>query len=438
MSFNKNGKNKSYEELTITPEKREHMLKECIKYKENYSKEQNDDLSIRRLEKMKNEKTKGVFKMIAVASFSIAITGAMIFGMSKYHSGTNNKTALKTTEIDVEQLIREQDADWKKNLTFVFYPKERRCVSEPIKVDVDGDGVENEFSVEVSQKNSKKVDEQFTDVFIKFIIDGKIRHIEKWEESWHFAVNYGCVLINPKGETFLYLDGVSHYQNVYRLKDYKKSTIYFDSSTELNEPLVMDDIYLKSFDKNDLIVGYVVDLAYLGETELKIKYEYKDGEFKPSSDWIIEVEDINLREYVNGDSIVGNEVTINKETKFYLSESQDEDNYVYLKEGEIIRLVDVHYNPSLVPEGKKSKNGHIKGDDELISDYGQDKYELLYDRYHFIKEDGTDIYFFPNEQNNKCHDASAIYMDPNLWSGDKNDDSYKSVFKEFTDMTKFD
>lgn len=138
MSFEKNGKNLRYEKLNMSAESKERILNECLKVldeefeKETYSagaaqsddlnleREKVDEFTLKRNEKI--EKENGYndwFKKLAVASFSIVATGAIIAAAMNYNKinkkpdvakdTTKFETTDRTTELD--STIGETDSD---------------------------------------------------------------------------------------------------------------------------------------------------------------------------------------------------------------------------------------------------------------------------------------------------------------------------------------
>ena len=138
MSFAKNGKNRRYEKLNMSAESKERILNECLKVldeefeKETYSagaaqsddqslkREKVDEFTLKRNEKIEKENEyNDWFKKIAVASFSLVATGAIIAGAMNYKKlnkkpdiakdTTKYETTDRTTELD--STIGETDSE---------------------------------------------------------------------------------------------------------------------------------------------------------------------------------------------------------------------------------------------------------------------------------------------------------------------------------------
>ena len=109
-------KSKAYKKLNMNDVEKSELLEMC-KSKKKELKSDIPDLSIRRTEKMKKDNISSVFKTVAVASLSIAATGAIIAGVANYNSGkdSNNISAAKrTTEVSSE-ITTKSTEDVKKD-----------------------------------------------------------------------------------------------------------------------------------------------------------------------------------------------------------------------------------------------------------------------------------------------------------------------------------
>lgn len=126
MSFGKNGKNLRYEKLNMSAESKERILNECLKVlDEEYEKEsvssgatsidelnlKTDELSLKRNEKIERENEyNDWFKKLAVASFSIVATGAIIAGAMNYNkiskkpNSAKDTSKIQTTSRDTESV----------------------------------------------------------------------------------------------------------------------------------------------------------------------------------------------------------------------------------------------------------------------------------------------------------------------------------------------
>lgn len=130
MSFSKNGKNMRYDKLNMSAESKERILNECLKVlDEEYEKEsvstvvgenttdeidlkrENiDELSLKRNEKIEKENEyNDWFKKVAVASFSIVATGAIIAGVMNYNKlNKGPKNAKETNTVQISSRETEE------------------------------------------------------------------------------------------------------------------------------------------------------------------------------------------------------------------------------------------------------------------------------------------------------------------------------------------
>lgn len=141
MSFSKNGKNTRYDKLNMSAESKERILNECLKVlDEEYEKESvstvvgttdesfginresTDELSLKRSEKLDRESDyDDWFKKLAVASFSIVATGAIIVGAMNYNKMrkkpnlAKETTTVVTTAKERESVTETSETDKKKD-----------------------------------------------------------------------------------------------------------------------------------------------------------------------------------------------------------------------------------------------------------------------------------------------------------------------------------
>ncbi|WP_288886556.1 hypothetical protein [uncultured Eubacterium sp.] len=117
MSYRKNGNNKAYENLKANPDVKKHMLEACIMADKEDSLVRNaDGLGIRRIKKMRKKEHGEIFKKVAVASLSLAATGAIVAGVATYRNDknkSNNSMAAKqiTTEFKTTEKATEEKTD---------------------------------------------------------------------------------------------------------------------------------------------------------------------------------------------------------------------------------------------------------------------------------------------------------------------------------------
>ena len=95
--------NKVYSALMVDEDKIQSMINDCIDFKSQTSPLKTDELSVRRNEKMRRNITRvDTFKKVAVASLSIAATGAIIAGVATYKDRGTTGVAKDTQKQVVE------------------------------------------------------------------------------------------------------------------------------------------------------------------------------------------------------------------------------------------------------------------------------------------------------------------------------------------------
>ena len=107
--------NKFYEDLVATEHEKEKMIEECFKILDDESHSSDDEISLRRNEKMKKKEYGDAVKKVAVASLSLIATGAIVIGVSSYKNNKHGSvvaknesvTAIETTDtsLDKEECI---------------------------------------------------------------------------------------------------------------------------------------------------------------------------------------------------------------------------------------------------------------------------------------------------------------------------------------------
>jgi len=106
-----NKNNKIYESLKADTELKEKILKESIKTIKTVSLPDDDELSLRRNEKMNNKEYSALFKKVIVASLSLIATGGIIAGVVSYSKNGGNKERLVTKETTSEYESTEKETD---------------------------------------------------------------------------------------------------------------------------------------------------------------------------------------------------------------------------------------------------------------------------------------------------------------------------------------
>ena len=147
--------NKFYEDLVATEKEKENMISECFKILDNESLAPDDEISLRRNEKMKNKEYCDLLKKVAVASLSIIATGGIIAGIVSYNGGSNNNKSVglknaESTETD------------------------KKSVKETAKEDIKDDTTEETYDIEDEEEIQKKyfLNSDSTEIIV---YDGSVR-----------------------------------------------------------------------------------------------------------------------------------------------------------------------------------------------------------------------------------------------------------------------
>lgn len=91
--------NKFYEDLVATEKEKENMISECFKILDNESLAPDDEISLRRNEKMKKKEYGDAVKKVAVASLSLIATGAIVIGVSSYKNNKHRSVVAKNESV---------------------------------------------------------------------------------------------------------------------------------------------------------------------------------------------------------------------------------------------------------------------------------------------------------------------------------------------------
>ena len=116
MKFENNDKNRIYKSIKADSELKDKILKESIKTIKTVSLPGDDELSLRRNEKMKKKEYGDMFKKVVVASLSLVATGAIVVGgvMLKFGGNSNGGNVAKnTTEITTDNKTTEKTTEGK-------------------------------------------------------------------------------------------------------------------------------------------------------------------------------------------------------------------------------------------------------------------------------------------------------------------------------------
>ncbi|HAV90162.1 MAG TPA: hypothetical protein DCW44_02675, partial [Eubacterium sp.] len=88
MDFWKNGENQIYDNLEFSTESQERIVEEILKKGSESSENNKSELDVKRSQIMKKKEYGDILKKVAVASFSLIASGAMIAGVI-YYSNNN-------------------------------------------------------------------------------------------------------------------------------------------------------------------------------------------------------------------------------------------------------------------------------------------------------------------------------------------------------------
>lgn len=103
--------NKFYEDLIATEKEKENMISECFKILDNESLAPDDEISLRRNEKMKQKEYGEVIKKIAVASFSLIATGGIIAGVMNYNNSVNNQSGKSVVSNETTETVKKETTE---------------------------------------------------------------------------------------------------------------------------------------------------------------------------------------------------------------------------------------------------------------------------------------------------------------------------------------
>lgn len=110
MDFWKNGENQIYDNLEFSTESQERIVEEILKKGSESSENNKSELDVKRSQIMKKKEYGDILKKVAVASFSLIASGAMIAGVIYYsnNNGDGNKFVNKNIEKTSERLTEKE------------------------------------------------------------------------------------------------------------------------------------------------------------------------------------------------------------------------------------------------------------------------------------------------------------------------------------------
>ena len=324
---------------------------------------------------MKNNKMVGTVKKSLVAMASVAATLAIVVGVVNYtHKDSNKEVSAKAVvekNVEVKETVKSVKTETKTNLDNAKEAADFELVNEPnekdgkwdgasyeyeyAKSDVDGDGKED--VVKLSYETSKEDEGQVT---------GKVVLSVNGEEKKTYELGAGQ---NPRNVEFIEMDGKYFvYFNIGELTTLTAQRVVslqnFEevlSDAKLPYMARVEKVMVDNIDKK-LIFDYETQLNYIGTTEFMYEVNFADGTFS------VDNKSINA---------VDGEFTLKKDAEFKDTESDDAKN-VTVKKGEKLTLKSVRWNDALAA-------GNVE----------VDELNMYVDMYHFVTEDGKDVYLNP-------------------------------------------
>ncbi|SKA68928.1 hypothetical protein SAMN02745111_01685 [Eubacterium uniforme] len=273
-------KSKAYKKLNMSDVEKSELLEMC-KSKKKELKSDIPDLSIRRTEKMKKDNISSVFKTVAVASLSIAATGAIIAGVANYNSGkdsNNISVAKRTTEVSSE-IITKSTEDMNKDAEFETVVMDKEEIKEGKKKDASRFGVV--FQDHVGDEPRMIFDYENKEMDC----DGKIFKLSTEEGTIH------TLMVKDKGEDKFTEIGVINSDAFSRIYTDGKKVIYegeesvsdptyvciYDLETKHNEKIDVPKTSAKREDQNVNLFEIKGNYVYLNEEEHS--YDNKENDW---------------------------------------------------------------------------------------------------------------------------------------------------------------
>ncbi|MCR5628699.1 hypothetical protein [Eubacterium sp.] len=409
MSTIKKENKEIYDGIKLNTESKERIIDELVEKIESNSSSNISELDRRRNEKMKrNEGIVKVFKVGAVACFSLLASGLIISSVMKYKNSNGNKVGketsveisstdiketantnnqetvneeIKETQETVNETKDEFDDFWKK----VDYAMDFELVKEPdykndvylgdyeykySECDVDGDGKNDAVNLKLSSDTNGGV----KDNTVIVSINGKETKKLKYDEIKGYNPRNVKLIKLWNGSCFVYFDvgelTLLKYQTMFSLKDYKT---VIDSS---NLPYMssLKDIVINE-DTHGIYFYYWTQLNYVAGSIYQCYFEYYKNEFitdhtRDTYANVLEFRDKKTKKY---DPDYREEYVLKEDKEFYLNEDKS-GRKIILKKGEKLYYSYARYN---LAKKNTAKDGNVLGNN------------AFYDMYCFeVKDEG--------------------------------------------------
>ena len=411
MSTIKKDNKEIYDGIKLNTESKERIIDELVKKIESNSNDNISELDILRSERMKNEKMKndkmlGTIKTALVAFGSIAATLAIVVGVANYNIGSNKKTVGKNvatesvttretvtekgTEKETEtEVIKETKTENKINLANAKDALDFKRTNMPhqndngkwnnepyeyeyAESDVDGDGEKD--VIKISYETSKNLEGQ---------VNGKVALYVNDVEKKTYDLGSGQ---DPRNVKFIAMDGNKYFvyfdigsetvlsaQRVVSLQDYEE--VLSDACLPYMQGV--ENVLVDNKDKK-IIFDYYCQLNYIGAIECILEINYVDDALKINNKWVDVATKWSGEEWREWLKENDGKYAVRKDAEFFDGES-DDSNSVTIKKGEKLTLKSVRWNDTL-----------SVGKDKIVEDVNG-----FIDMYHFVTEEGKDVYFNP-------------------------------------------
>ena len=121
MIFKEDGNNDLYDKIDVSTERKQQIIDACLKNNEQETPQINNELDLRRNEKMKRKEYGSMINKVAIAAVSIGLSGAVIAGIMSYSNGTQ-KIASKNAKQETTEMTTGENSELFKNS--IFYKDE--------------------------------------------------------------------------------------------------------------------------------------------------------------------------------------------------------------------------------------------------------------------------------------------------------------------------
>lgn len=414
MSTIKKENKEIYDGIKLNTESKERIIDELVEKIESNSGSNISELDRRRIEKMKrNERFVKMFKVGAVACFSLLASGLIIAGTIKYRDSNINKTAKETVSDMTEEIVSDKiketantetqetrdknkadDEFWSK----VEYVPDFELIKGPgstegghvyeyeySKCDIDGDGKKDTVNLKFS---AGKDDSLLKDNTVIVSINGKeTKKLEYAGLEGNDPRNCKMIKLSD-GSYYVYFDvgnlTLLQYQVMFSLKDYKT---VLDSS---NLPY-MGHLWNIVIDEENhrLYFFFWTQLNYVTGSNYQCYFEYdKNG--------------INIKsDETNGYATVMD----------YRDKSADEDNTITENRDKYILKEDTEF---YLDENLTSKKMTLKKGDKVYylgARYNLNKRKKTLDKYSYNESYCYDLCSFVVEDKESANKIK-VYLDP--------------------------